>query len=123
MILAASYFHIKENELTIIFYSECFIDMVEHKFKYTLRNLLKMLKDDQILVCFSGGASSLAMLKLVSETLFNPKAKKMFFKAKVLYIDESAIYGTDGEEEIKKISDFCKNLKYSPNLMKLIFLD
>lgn len=85
--------------------------MIEHKFKYTLRNLLKMLKDDMILLSFSGGPNSLAMLKMISETLFNPKAKKMFFTAKVIYIDESIIYGSNSAEDNHKVKEICSQMK------------
>ena len=87
---------------------------MEHKFKYTLRNLLKVLKDDNLLICVSGGVNSLALLKMMSETLFNPRAKKMFFTAQVIHINESIIYDRnkeETEEEENKIKEICSEMK------------
>ena len=92
---------------------------MEHKFKYTLRNLLKVLRDDKLIVSFSGGLNSVALLKMMSETLFNPVAKKMFFTVQVIHIDESIIYDEEekkSNEELKKIKEFCSLMKYLINL-------
>ena len=80
--------------------------MIEHKFKYTLRNLLKIYRDDHVLIAFSGGPNSLALLKMISETLWNPGPKKMFFTAQVLHIDEEILYEKN-KQEIQRVSDFC----------------
>ena len=88
---------------------------MEHKFKYTLRNLLKVLRDDELLIAFSGGVNSVSLLKMLNETLYNPGAKKMFFKVKVVHIDESIIYGEESdiyEETIAKVKDFCSQMKF-----------
>jgi len=75
-----------------------------------------MNRDDHILMSFSGGPNSIALLKMMSETLFNPGAKKMFFTAQVVHIDESIVYegelGDKCEEEIKKVKEFCALMKF-----------
>lgn len=96
---------------------------MEHKFKYTLRNLLKVLRDDKLLVSFSGGPNSVALLKMMSETLFNPVAKKMFFTVQVIHIDESIIYDEEekkSDDELKKIKEFCSLMKYLFNFICII---
>ena len=96
---------------------------MEHKFKYTLRNLLKVLRDDKLIVSFSGGLNSVALLKMMSETLFNPVAKKMFFTVQVIHIDESIIYDEEekkSNEELKKIKEFCSLMKYLFNFISII---
>ena len=66
-----------------------------HKFKSSLRQNLKIWKDDLNLVCISGGSNSMGMLNMLYMSLFgNQSNRKMFFRVHVLYIDESpAVYG------------------------------
>jgi hypothetical protein len=70
-----------------------------HKFKSSLRQNLKIWKDDLNLVCISGGSNSMAMLNMLYFSLFgNQSNRKMFFRVHILYIDECrSVYGHDEE--------------------------
>ena len=74
---------------------DCFLDILVHKFKSSLRQNLKIWKDDLNLVCISGGSNSMGMLNMLYMSLFgNQSNRKMFFCVHVLYIDEGpAVYG------------------------------
>eukprot|EP01113_Clastostelium_recurvatum_P050407 TRINITY_DN9533_c0_g1_i4.p1 TRINITY_DN9533_c0_g1~~TRINITY_DN9533_c0_g1_i4.p1 ORF type:complete len:473 (+),score=105.97 TRINITY_DN9533_c0_g1_i4:133-1419(+) len=50
---------------------------------------------DKVLLAFSGGMCSRALLHLVNECVGNAKRKKIFFDVSILFIDESAIYDKD----------------------------
>lgn len=53
-------------------------------------------KSAKIIVAASGGMSSIAMLKMLHETIFN-STRKQFFNVDVLHIDETAIYPQNSE--------------------------
>lgn len=49
---------------------ECFLDILVHRFKSSLRQNLKIWKDDLNLVCISGGSNSMGMLNMLYKSLF-----------------------------------------------------
>ncbi len=51
-----------------------------------------MIKNENCLVCISGGQNSTVLADLVGNSLNNNSGRKMFFKAEFLYIDESVLY-------------------------------
>lgn len=48
----------------------CFLDILVHRFKSSLRQNLKIWKDDLNLVCISGGSNSMALLNMLYFSLF-----------------------------------------------------
>lgn len=72
---------------------ECLLKNLNHKFRSNLRAHCKIKHEDYVLVCVSGGASSMAMLHWFNTT-FNDKTshRKLFFKLKVLHVDSSVYY-------------------------------
>lgn len=70
----------------------CFLELLTHKFKSSLRINLKIWKDDLNLVCVSGGVNSMAVLDLIFRSLLGGSSnRKMFFKVHVLYIEEASV--------------------------------
>lgn len=86
---------------------ECFLKLINHKFRSNLRAQCKIRNEDCVLVCVSGGNNSMAMLNMFHST-FNDKTsnRKLFFKLKVLYIDDSIL---SGNESYTLDSPNCKN--------------
>jgi len=101
---------------------ECYISALDHKFRSGLRTNLNIGKSDSLLLCISGGPNSMAMGKLVSESLHNPITRKMFYVARILYIDEGSIYNFDNEKRkanIQKMRDYAQELKLCFDYLKI----
>ena len=103
---------------------ECFQDILVHRFKSSLRQNLKIWKDDLNLVCISGGSNSMALLNMLYFSLFgNQSNRKMFFSVHILYIDEGpSVYGHSPEENNKNL-DFirktCEKYKFTYTILPL----
>jgi tRNA(Ile)-lysidine synthase TilS/MesJ len=103
---------------------ECFLDILVHKFKSSLRQNLKIWKDDLNLVCISGGSNSMGMLNMLYKSLFgNQSNRKMFFRVHILYIDEGpVVYGHSEEQHaatLSLISEVCKSYQFSYTILPL----
>ena len=71
---------------------DCFNEIIVHKFKANLRTCCNIRHEDYILVCISGGNFSMAMLEMFRQSFEESKSnKKLFFKIKILYIDDSLL--------------------------------
>ena len=71
---------------------DCFNEIIIHKFKSNLRTCCKIRQEDYILVCISGGNFSMGMLEMFRQSFDDSKSnKKLFFKIKILYIDDSLL--------------------------------
>ena len=71
---------------------DCFNGIIIHKFKSNLRTCCKIRQEDYLLVCISGGNYSMGMLELFHQSFNDQKSnKKLFFKIKILYIDDSIL--------------------------------
>ena len=69
---------------------QCFNEIIVHKFKANLRTCCKIRQEDYILVCISGGNFSMSMLEMFRQSFDESKSnRKLFFKIKILYIDDS----------------------------------
>jgi cytoplasmic tRNA 2-thiolation protein 2 len=100
----------------------CYLGILDHKFRAGLRTSVKIWKEDLILVCVSGGQNSIALAKMVNECLFNPSQRKMFFKAQLFHINESAIYNFNEKQEqanLEIIKNLAKNLNFELNLINI----
>ena len=71
---------------------DCFNEMIICKFKSNLRTNCKIKTNDSILVCISGGNSSMGMLEMFLQSFDGSTSNKnLFFKIKILYIDDSLL--------------------------------
>ena len=103
---------------------ECFMDILVHRFKSSLRQNLKIWKDDLNLICISGGSNSMALLNMLHYSLFgNQSNRKMFFSVHILYIEESsAVYSCSDEQRagnIKFIADTCERYKFTYTVLPI----
>jgi tRNA(Ile)-lysidine synthase TilS/MesJ len=70
----------------------CFLEMTVHRFKSSLRQNLKIWKDDLNLICISGGSYSMALLNMLYQSLFgNVSNRKMFFRVHIIHVDEGRV--------------------------------
>uniref|UniRef100_A0A6M2DQS2 Cytoplasmic tRNA 2-thiolation protein 2 n=1 Tax=Xenopsylla cheopis TaxID=163159 RepID=A0A6M2DQS2_XENCH len=72
-----------------VYCKECFLQNTTHKFRASLGKSKLIRPDDKVLIAFSGGTSSSALLHLVQVGLFQDKHKKLRFDPFVLYVDET----------------------------------
>jgi len=102
---------------------ECYLSALGHRFRTSMRLQVKLAKkDDEVLCCLSGGQNSLAMCKLISESLHNPGPRKMFFNAQMIHINEAAsVRATEQEEEqnVQKINKFAEQHKLKVTIINL----
>lgn len=81
----------------------CFLSNCTHKFRATLGKSRLMKFGENVLVAFSGGPSSAAMLRFVLEGLSEEAHKRFIFKPSLLYIDDSVVLGDDGMAEVTSL--------------------
>jgi cytoplasmic tRNA 2-thiolation protein 2 len=101
---------------------ECFNQAAITRFKTNLRTNLKIWKDDNNLICVSGGDNSMAMLHLMHVSLFGEAQRKMFFKVHIIHIDDSAVFGWDEQkthENISIVVDACKKFGFNYTVLKI----
>lgn len=91
---------------------ECFLAYCTHKFRGTLGKSKQIKRGEKILIAFSGGMSSSAMLHMIKEGLREASHKKLSFYPVLLFIDESSIFPTE-----------CKNEEIINNEIYKILLD
>ncbi|GAB1601917.1 cytoplasmic tRNA 2-thiolation protein 2-A-like [Argonauta hians] len=107
----------QENEAKFVirqndpFCRECFLTHVTHKFRSNIGKS-KLIRDrDRVLLAYSGGPSSSALLHLVKDGLELSKFKKLRFIPQIVYIDEGAVLGqtwTQRQEVVQQIKEFCE---------------
>lgn len=110
----------------------CVSEIILHKFKSNLRAQCRIRHEDELLICISGGVSSQIMLRLFDKALNNNQStKKLFFKVKFLYVDESFLYtdyyiNQDKErldkvrkENIERITSLVKEYKFKIDVVLL----
>ena len=105
---------------------DCFHEIINHKFRANLRTCCKIRHEDFILVCISGGNNSMTMLDMFWKSFTqNNSNKKLFFKLKVLYIDDSLFLKENNliEEEKNKRKNFidtlCKKYNFQYEIISL----
>ncbi|XP_067135612.1 cytoplasmic tRNA 2-thiolation protein 2 [Centruroides vittatus] len=93
------------NETVEIKTNSCFLAYCTHKFRGTLGKSKQIKRGEKILIAFSGGMSSSAMLHMIKEGLKEASHKRLSFNPILLFIDETSIFSTinDDNEEIYKI--------------------
>ncbi|KAH6934312.1 hypothetical protein HPB50_022904 [Hyalomma asiaticum] len=86
----------------------CFVANCTHKFRATLGKSKLLKRGDKVLVAFSGGPSSAAMLQLLQDGFSEHAHKRFLFEPSLIYIDDSAVLGTRGDD-----SDACDLMRES----------
>ena len=82
----------------------CFLAYFTHKFRATLGKSRLVRHGEKVLLAFSGGPSSSAMLHLVTEGFSDRVPRKLRFQPGVVFIDECALFpDMNGSEIGKKI--------------------
>ncbi|XP_015272847.1 PREDICTED: cytoplasmic tRNA 2-thiolation protein 2 [Gekko japonicus] len=77
------------------FCKACFKDYFVHKFRATLGKNRCIFPGEKVLLAFSGGPASSAMVRQVQEGLSRDAAKKLRFKPGIVFVDEGAVCGQD----------------------------
>nr|XP_056718730.1 cytoplasmic tRNA 2-thiolation protein 2 [Euleptes europaea] len=80
------------------FCKACFKDHFVHKFRAMLGKNRCIFPGEKVLLAFSGGPASSAMVRQVQEGLSQEAAKKLRFKPGILFVDEGAVCGQDLEK-------------------------
>lgn len=81
----------------------CFLAYFTHKFRATIGKARAVRAGEKVLLAFSGGQSSSAMLHLVSEGVSSRVPKKLRFEPGVVFIDEGEILNCDKEERLRSV--------------------
>ncbi|CAB3361972.1 Hypothetical predicted protein [Cloeon dipterum] len=86
---------------------ECLIALCNHKFRAILgKSRIFGNEQKSVLVAFSGSASSLALLKLLSDAVAaGPSHRRIMACPKIIYIDEGALLGMSAEERLTKCKE------------------
>lgn len=85
----------------------CFVANCTHKFRATLGKSKLLKPGDKVLVAFSGGPSSAAMLRLLRDGFSEDTHKKLLFEPSLVYVEDSSVSGTHGDvTDLMEESDF-----------------
>uniref|UniRef100_L7M1D3 Cytoplasmic tRNA 2-thiolation protein 2 n=1 Tax=Rhipicephalus pulchellus TaxID=72859 RepID=L7M1D3_RHIPC len=86
----------------------CFVANCTHKFRATLGKSKLLKPGNKVLVAFSGGPSSAAMLRLLRDGFSEDTHKKLLFEPSLVYVyDDSSVLGTHGDvTDLMKESGF-----------------
>lgn len=102
---------------------EEFLTSVLKSFKWTLHHKCNIKKDDNLLLCCSGGYSSRAMLQLFYDTFSENERKHLnVCKATLLYIDDGEIKGNteyQRKEDVEMMKKICENYSYRLEIIKM----
>lgn len=100
----------------------CFLAYFTHKFRATIGKSRAIKAGEKVLLAFSGGPSSSAMLHLVCEGLSDTALKKLRFEPGIAFIDEGEILKQSGEERvnyIEQVRDVAARTKFPFHQLKL----
>ncbi|KAM8945950.1 LOW QUALITY PROTEIN: cytoplasmic tRNA 2-thiolation protein 2 [Pelodytes ibericus] len=87
------------------FCKPCFKEYFVHKFRAMLGKNRILYPGEKVLLAYSGGQSSSAMVQQVQEGLRGDAPKKLRFAPGILFIDEGAVCGQSQEEREKTLSE------------------
>lgn len=76
----------------------CFIVNCTHKFRSTLGKSKLLKPRDKVLVAFSGGPSSAAMLQLLRDGFSEDAHKRLLFDPSLVYVEDTAVLDTQDPE-------------------------
>ena len=100
----------------------CFLAYFTHKFRATIGKSRAIKAGEKVLLSFSGGPSSSAMLHLVCEGLSDTAVKKLRFEPGIAFIDEGEVLKQSGEERayyLEQIQGVATRTKFPFHLLKL----
>ena len=100
----------------------CFLAYFTHKFRATIGKARVIRAGEKVLLAFSGGPSSSAMLHLVCEGLSPGAPKKLRFEPGIAFIDEGEILKPTREERqkyIERIRDIASKTEFPFHLFNL----
>nr|CAB3234558.1 cytoplasmic tRNA 2-thiolation protein 2-like [Phallusia mammillata] len=93
------------------FCRECFLKYFSHKFRASMGKNPVVRHGDQVLLAYSGGINSSALLHLIQEGSSPNAVRKLKFQTGVIFIDERSVVSDNNSdhyvEEIKQILSSC----------------
>lgn len=102
----------------------CFIVSCTHKFRSTLGKSKLLKPGDRVLVAFSGGPSSAAMLQLLRDGFSEDTHKRLLFDPSLVYIDDSAVLDNqDPEVALKEVTELMRDsgFPYYTSTLDLVY--
>ncbi|CAF1263295.1 unnamed protein product [Adineta steineri] len=98
---------------------KCFEEFFIHKFRSTLSKSNVFGRGENVLLAYSGGSSSSALLHLIAEGLSVQARRRLQFQAQVAFIDESSLY-SDVVSVREKVTDLITNrLQYPLHIVSI----
>ena len=88
---------------------DCFLSYFHHKFRSTIGREGVIPYGAQVVLAFSGGPSSTAMLKLTSDSLKEKKKAKLSFTIHVIHVNLQ-LGNISSEKTLKRMSSLCESL-------------
>ncbi|CAF3427528.1 unnamed protein product, partial [Rotaria sp. Silwood2] len=93
---------------------KCFEEFFLHKFRSTLSKSNIFGRGEHVLIAYSGGPSSTALLHLIADGLSVNARRRLQFQAHVAFIDESSLYPADSINIREKVIDLITNQLHYP---------
>ncbi|XP_040183735.1 cytoplasmic tRNA 2-thiolation protein 2 [Rana temporaria] len=93
------------------FCRSCFREYFVHKFRAALGKNRVVFPGEKVLLAYSGGPSSSALIQQVQEGRSCDAPKKLRFEPAILFIDEGAVCGRSWEERERDVSEIENILK------------
>ncbi|KAM9302030.1 cytoplasmic tRNA 2-thiolation protein 2 [Gastrophryne carolinensis] len=93
------------------FCRSCFKEYFVHKFRAMLGKNRVVYPGEKVLLAYSGGPSSSAMIQQVQEGLSRNAPKKLRFIPAILFIDEGAVFGQSWEDREQVLYEIHSILK------------
>ncbi|CAK8692592.1 unnamed protein product [Clavelina lepadiformis] len=99
----------------------CFEKHFTHKFRASMGRNPVVRNGEKVAIAFSGGSNSAALINLVKEGLSNNAARKLKFKAGIIFVDESSIYPhIDGmNNKLEEVRDLMIDSGFPYHVIKL----
>ncbi|NP_001167511.1 cytoplasmic tRNA 2-thiolation protein 2-A [Xenopus laevis] len=105
------------------FCKSCFKEYFVHKFRATLGKNRVIYPGEKVLLAYSGGPSSSAMVRQVQEGLSRDAPKKLRFVPGILFIDEGTACGMSWEERQQILSEICSVLQQTKIPFHIVSLE
>ena len=101
--------------------ADCFLVDANHKFKSTIGRERAIPYGTEVVLAYSGGPSSTAMLKLVSDALKEEKKAKLKFTVRVVHINLTPARNDDtmsSQNVLEQMSKLCQNLGFDLTIVE-----
>ncbi|CAG2120701.1 unnamed protein product, partial [Medioppia subpectinata] len=98
-----------------VFCGDCLSDYCSHKFRSTIGKSKAIHSGERVLIAFSGGVNSSAMVRMITDGLKEVQHKKLRFVPSLVHIDESILSDEPIERNepiIKEIRDLMLDTKW-----------